>query len=180
MRSRTAMPFLAALAVLAGGCSGGSEKATVLPSITASPTPTALVASVPPAAQANTRVGAGEFVKYWFSLLDEAYQKGVAFPDGLDDPKCTACANFEGVADRLALAGDHFTSATFANLTAAAPPLGPALIDVAFACDQPARVRVHSDGSVVKAFPQRPKLRFTVFVTRAGSGWRMREIEKPE
>ncbi len=170
-----------AFAFLLTGCSGGSgSKPSTLPTL-ASPTatvaPTAVAVDVPPAAKVHTRVGAAEFVRFFFTELDKAYQAGTPFPlDGLADPLCTSCTNFAGVADDLAKKRQHLQGPSFLAITAESPPVENGFVYVDFSARLTPRVVLDMSNRQQATFPNSGRLHLTVVVKQMPAGWTIREM----
>ena len=180
------MSFRRAAGVLAfafalAGCSGGSSSTPgtlpTLASPTATVAPTAVVLTVPPAATAHTRVGAAEFVRFFFTELDKAYQAGTPFPlDGLADPLCTSCKNFASVADDLAKKQQHLKDPSFLAITAESPPVEDGFVYVDFSARLTDRVVLDASNKQQATFPNSGRLHMTVAVKQAPDGWTIREM----
>ena len=182
------MSFRRAAGVLAfafalAGCSGGSSSTPgtlpTLASPTATVAPTAVVLTVPPAATAHTRVGAAEFVRFFFTELDKAYQAGTPFPvDGLVDPLCETCRAFAGYADDIASKHQHFQAPSFVEITSEAPPIESGYVYVDFSAKTPTRVLLDASNAVVARYKQSgPRLHLTVAVHQEPTGWVLRAIK---
>lgn len=116
--SKSRVAVVAAAALLLGGCAGGAPEPAASPDITqsavasvsASPTPTATATPaykpasaagpaqnvplpvLPAVAKAETKEGALAFSKYWFGVLNYAYETGdVALFDELAPASCKSC-----------------------------------------------------------------------------------------
>jgi hypothetical protein len=156
------------LATTLAACSGGSSsKPGTLPSLntpTATVAPTSAAVTVPPAAQAHTRVGAAEFVRFFFTELDKAYQAGTPFPlDGLADPACETCRLFASTASDNAARSERFASPTFVEITSEAPPIEKGYVYVDFSAKTPTRVLLDSAGNIVARYKQSgPQIHLTV------------------
>ena len=123
MRSAAAGAVVAA-ALLLAGCAGGAPadpgtvtstptgSATSSPSATPTPTPSAVykpadasgpaqnvpVPVLPEVAKTETKEGAEEFAKYWFSVLSYSYETGdVAAFESIEPPACVACQKVKEV-----------------------------------------------------------------------------------
>lgn len=170
-------------ALLLAGCSGGSDSnPSTLPTLaspTATAAPSAVALDVPPRAKVHTRVGAAEFVRFFFTELDKAYQAGKPFPlDGLADPQCDSCKNFAGYADEIAGKHQHFQNPTFVSITSEAPPIENGYVYVDFSALTPTRVLLDASGKVVERYPQsHARIHLTVAAMLTPDGWILRAMK---
>jgi Family of unknown function (DUF6318) len=170
------------MALVLSGCSGGSSAApATLPPVpvptTSSASPAATPVSTPSGMDAATPQGASAFTKYWFELLNGAYQSADATEViASSDPACETCGNFIQVVSGLAERHERFTGPVFHVISAEAPPIvnGRTAVDVFY--DVPRRTRVSSTGSVIKASEPSPATEITVTLRRANDGWLVEKV----
>ena len=179
MRHRTAYLSLAAsLALLATGCSE-SDDPQVLPTLTATASPTSMSSSVPSAARQMTAAGAAAFARFFYDEVNRAYAIADAGPiRALSDSECSTCSNFAGAVQSLADKQQHLQGLAVRVLTAEAPPEQDGLVAVSVTADAPPRQVLAADGSVVDRGVAEPPYRLTVFVKRSADGWRIRAVQR--
>ncbi len=175
MLSRTA---LALSALVLSSCSGGSGPGpSVLPKLTAGPSPTVTLAPVPPAATAFTPQGADAFVRYFFDQMNVAFQtSNASIIDALSTPACVTCNNYESSL-RAALKNGHFLSGPSFEVTAvAASPTDSAGSSADVVGKIPARDSIDGTGKVLQHLPAKPRFYFIVTVIRRSATWAVNDI----
>lgn len=178
VRLAALVPILGLL--LAGCTSSAEEPLPQPPAFSATPTPTAVVAEVPPSARATDAVGAAQFARLYVEVLEKAYASGeVAQLQELADATCNTCAEFARAITSsrkqgLTLSGGEFTIRA-AEATESKP--GDAIVDVLY--DRTAAQRKDARGTVVDTAPASQRVLMQLRVVRTDQ-WRVFGVRYPD
>lgn len=180
MRARL-VPALAALAVLAAGCSGGGdgEASPTLPPITEAPSESPSAAAVPSEATAATPEGAAAFVRFFYAQVEKAYRsKDPELVSALALPGCSACERFETSISSLRDEGQRTEGLIYDIVTSVAPPIDgdAARVDVVY--NGPEVVRYDAAGNVVNREPAAEFVNEQVDLRMVDGSWRVVEVTR--
>ncbi|MEX2290415.1 MAG: DUF6318 family protein [Mycobacteriales bacterium] len=154
MRIRAAAAALVmSTAVVACSSDPAPSPLPVLP--TSSPTPSAL--SVPPEALAETPHGAAAFTRYFFDLLNQAFDNADASAvRRISDSACGGCNNLIEAIEQEPIPGERVEGGDFQVVFAEAPPVedGEVVVDLRYALAE-GRV-VAGDGRIREVTPANP------------------------
>lgn len=177
VRTRQAALLLSALA-LASACTGSTGKPQVLPSLTATQSPTATPVVVPSAATVHDSFGAAAFVRFYYAQLNRAYSTADAAPlAGLADPACGTCRSYSEAMSDLRRKGQRIEGDSIRIVSAEAPPEANGYVAVDLFFVVPARKVVSTSGQVLESLPQSRQLHKTVYVMHVTSGWLVRAVK---
>ncbi|WP_268892377.1 DUF6318 family protein [Arthrobacter sp. 9AX] len=197
--------IVAGVSLLLAGCSGGapadpgtappSSAGSASPSATPTPTPTPAAAYkpadasgpaqnvpvpvLPEVAKTETKEGAEEFSKYWFSVLSYAYETGdVALFESVAPSTCVACEKVKDVirdwhSNGRWLVGGMLTTPV-AQTTFAKDQDGK--YEIAVQVRQEALSYMRADGTIARTDPQKPDQGNLLVLIYENAGWSVVEL----
>jgi hypothetical protein len=203
-RQTAAAALLTALLLTATACTGGQAPPSTAPSAessgasapatsTPTPTPTASykpadatgraqnvpVPVLPEAAKAETKEGAIEFAKHWFSLLSYGYETGDLGPlNSVTSSDCEPCAKAKNVIGAWNEDGKWLVGGTLTTPSVSTEFVkgSDATYQVAVQAQQRALTYVRKDGSVARSDPAPDDTGNLLFVSFADGAWRLINI----
>ncbi len=170
----------AVAAATLAGCSGGDGPApTVLSSISPRSSSSTPVSSAP---TALTPQGAAAFARYFFTVLDTAYNTGdTTTLESISAPECVACRRYISSIRQVYDDGGRFEGGSTTVRFAEAPRLSTstqAEVDAVF--DISAIRALANDGSEIFNEDAIPGRRVTIQLSRREGSWRVQEVERVE
>ena len=166
--------------VALAGCTEEAAAPPPLPSAArSSPTPVAL--PVPPEATPETPQGAAAFARYYFDLVNEAFDAGDATAvRGLSDPGCDGCNNLIKAIEKEDKPGERIEGGDFEVLFAESPPVedGDVIVDLRYGVSE-LRV-VGEDGQILRTTPAEPGIDAQLRLMREGQLWMVRGFRNVE
>lgn len=169
---------LFAVAVLGLPACGDDNKGTVLPTRSATPSPTSSEPVLPEAAKQHTREGADAFARHFMAVLNYAVATGdVRQLKALSGPTCKSCANFvktiDGVYPEGKLVGGQ---ATIIEPTKT-PPLMEGVIPATH-IDFVRSTQQHVlDGKILETVPE-VRSKWIVSLKWADHGWHVFTVKR--
>lgn len=173
-----AVVLMLGIAMLIGAtaCSGSEPAPTVLsplPSAVASPSPSPVAApSLPPAARGKTPAASSAFVRYYFDVLTDAFnRRDASAVRALSDPGCGGCRNLIGAIEAPDKPGETVEGGAFLVDGTASPPLeqGTTVVSLRY---HVAAVRVSdATGSTLRNLRATKPINAEVRLRRLSDGW---------
>lgn len=176
---------VAAVAMLATGCTSGSSGPPVTSSATsaitsASPTPSILAPTLPAGATAHDAAGAQEFAKYWFDVVNYTFTtRDTTLFRSLALPECRFCADFASRVDRRKAEGSTYEGGLFTPRIVVAPGPeadGRVLVDVRVDISA-SRIRL-PDGKATEQAAGTKDYPMAVELRPSTTGWKVGGVAK--
>jgi hypothetical protein len=170
-------------AALVAGCSSEAAEPEPLPRVSASaspaasPSPSAQTAVVPPAAQAETLVGASQFARFFYAEVDRAFlEKDAGIVRRLSDPSCKTCAAYAQSIDLLASNGETIKGASREILVAESPGERDGATLVSIVYNTPGAQRYNASDELIYEEPGKQGAQAEMQLIRRDGDWIVREI----
>lgn len=166
---------------LLAGCSQDDPPASTLPPLSVAPSPSAPSAEpVPSAAQAATPQGAGEFARYFYEQVEQAFvDRDPERVRRLSAPGCRTCADFIESLTRLRDNGERVDGAVYDILAAEAPSSNGETTTVTVIYNGPPVVRYAADGTIIAEEPEVRFMEEELVLVRAAGAWLVMAVNRP-
>ncbi|HVE64723.1 MAG TPA: DUF6318 family protein [Mycobacteriales bacterium] len=157
-------------ALTTAGCSGDdSPGPAVLASLSAEPSPSRLVSAVP---SALTPQGAADFARYFFQVLDAAYNTGdTSTLEAISAPGCKVCDRYISSIKEIYGRGGRYKGEETSVVFAEAPAFEGDVASVEVIVTFPPQMELAPDGSVASTSPGRTRATGELSLRKSRTAW---------